>query len=836
MADFDEESWRYPGESFDPGDPPSKIHLNRPRSPAEFLTGFLDKGKTEDRGKVYNPSGKPPEPSKAHQEFSTWLDKIPEADNKDTREFDDDEYLIDPETYYKQLDMMEELVVEASEFYGSNGVFDPAISHIEEDNAVFSSLHCKAEVWKCLDKIAGSSGISSIAPNEMGHNIVCIGLSLGHTYIILCYLLDCFAIVSQKGFCKDSFTLLIRRDAEQGNVAELIQIERKMLVEFLEAIGNTVLKVLKPGRPLSNAATSSAITDNLVPICRKLLEYLGAPLTDLLTFRDVLFLCRTLALLFDLGLVSYVGSHGSRFDLNYMQEDHSELLVASHPESKIGFRLSLQRLACLEEFLNDKKVWVFQPLWTMLEDKQSQSSQLTILTSREAFADTWGPMWEVSAGQEHPDYVRKLIVSTGVICRVRTQTKFPALGPIRCHWFGDAKLFPTLKPGDNAHDVFIKKSRKLLIGGLPDIAFGANKACTYKLDDLERDFGLRMTPLGTSASAWAVDERQIGFSASQYVGITFVGTQKKLPRTTQKQAIWNKWKNSPMQANSLILNSYLGVEISHCTGNARRVPLRHLFTMKPIQALLARQFPEWLTSEFGADLQAAFFSDHDQEIEDVWIKHYKSRGEIAELVCCVFELLEKTGTRASNFSAAFLNQNRELSMPIELHLNNWCEFLEDSHLTAVYAIINENCLGGTKLGHFIAGCNSVPPVIICFTALETKIAVPQEETSSSKIRLNRRGGLQRLSNPDDEIQILTWEMGKVRELGRRLLRSKETQPLGREVQNRYELGGKHVPVVMKATVPSYGGLATRRSASARLPLSPPESMTSQDGLCIIPAQ
>jgi hypothetical protein len=357
----------------------------------------------------------------------------------------------------------------------------------------------------------------------------------------------------------------------------------------------------------------------------------------------------------------------------------------------------------------------------------------------------------------------------------------------------------------------------------------------YKLDDLERDFGLHMTPLGTSASSWALDERQVGFSASQYVGVTLVGTQKKLPRTTQKQAIWNKWKNSPMQANSLILNSYLGVEISHCTGNARRLPIRYLFTMKPIQALLVRQFPDWLTSEFGADLQAAFFSDHDQAIEDVWIKHYKSRDKIAELVCCVLELLDKTGARGGNFNAAFLNENRELSVPIELRLNSWCEFLEDSHLTAVYAIINENCLVSAELGHLMAGCNSIPQITTSFTALETKIAFPHEETTSDKIRLHQRGCLQRLSNPDDQIQILIWKMGKVSELGRRLWRSKETKPMGREMQNRYELGGKHVPVVVKSTAPSYGGLPTKRTVSARLPLSPPASTNSQDALPIIPS-
>ena len=88
--------------------------------------------------------------------------------------------------------------------------------------------------------------------------------------------------------------------------------------------------------------------------------------------------------------------------------------------------------------------------------------------------------------------------------------------------------------------------------------------------------------------------------------------------------------------------------------------------MAPIQALLSRQFPDWLSTDFGASLQAAFYSEKDREIEDVWVKHYKCRDQMAELVCSVLETLEKTGTEAGKFSAAFLNHNRELSMPVEL--------------------------------------------------------------------------------------------------------------------------------------------------------------------------
>jgi len=32
------------------------------------------------------------------------------------------------------------------------------------------------------------------------------------------------------------------------------------------------------------------------------------------------------------------------------------------------------------------------------------------------------------------------------------------------------------------------------------------------------------------------------------------------------------------------------------------------------------------------------------------------------------------------------------------------------------------------------------------------------------------------------------------------------------VQNKFELGGQHVPIVVKASVPSYGGLLAKRTA------------------------
>lgn len=753
----------------------------------------------------------------SESEFSKHRQDFHEADSDFDQSFDDDDYLINPESHYEKLGKLEKMVVESSEFYQSNGAYEPSICHIKREDDLFTSVHCKLEVWKCLDKILPLSRTTSMLQSTTD-NPICVGLSLGKSYLILCHILDILENLRQKGFCGNFFTILIQR--EPGNIAEMVQIEREAIVDFHEGIANAIVRILKVGRSLAVHVVSSALLGVIMPACERLMKSLGISLERSLPLYDILVLCRILTLLLDIGLVSYMGSHGSRFDIEYMAQDQSAFLMASDSESTdIGFRFALKTLACLDEFLNNQKVWTCQPLWAEPEVSEAVNRPLSILTSIEAFADTWGPIWEVSAGEDYPNHIRQLNVSTGFICRAEDEMKCPVEDAVPCHWFKSSALIP-LPLSQNHDNTLIRRSQKLLISGLRSWALGINDACSYKLDDLERHYGLQMAPLGTVASSWAFDERQVGFSAAQYVGITVLGTQKKLPCTTQKQAIWNKWTNQPTRANPRLLNSYLGVEISHCTGNARRVKLRDIFTMKPIQALIDRQFPDLLSMEFGMSLQAAFESDRDSAIEDVWVTYHKFREQIAELVCCVFEILGKTGSSAGRFNAAFLNQNRELSMPVDLHLNSWAGFLKDSHLTAVYAIVNGNCLDSGELGYFVATCDSAASKPLSFTVLETQISIPHAGSSRDKIWLDQRGCLQRDSRmgADERIQVLTWDLGKVSELrGKlgRLLGSKQSQSVSREVQDRDELGGQHVSVLVRSTTPSFGGLSVRRTTPAK---------------------
>lgn len=241
--------------------------------------------------------------------------------------------------------------------------------------------------------------------------------------------------------------------------------------------------------------------------------------------------------------------------------------------------------------------------------------------------------------------------------------------------------------------------------------------------------------------------------------------------------------------------------------------------MPPIQKFLTFQFPDWLRDTgFGEILQAAFSSEHDEDIVKVWTDYWNVRDQMAEIVCYVLELLEKTGNDARTFNAVFLNHLRERSMPLDLRVNSWTGFLEDSHLTAVYAIINEVCFDGGELGHNLATCKFSKSVTVNFTVFETMIAVPLEEINSERVFIDQRGYLDRLSYPDKGFRLVTWELSRIRELGGRVGRILGSEPsdqkYGLEVQSRNEFGGQHIATLLKSRRLSFNGLKVLRTTAS----------------------
>ena len=306
-----------------------------------------------------------------------------------------------------------------------------------------------------------------------------------------------------------------------------------------------------------------------------------------------------------------------------------------------------------------------------------------------------------------------------MICRVRA-TSYSALllkEAVTCHYFSRAS-FLARQASEKEEDLPLGKDDLLLIGsGLRE-----NPNCNYGMADFMKDRVLDISKMGTRESLWKTESRSLTVGSSKYLGITMSGNQKLIPRTTLKQLILDKWSTNASRSNPGVFNQYLGVEISHCTGNARRVPLRKLMTIPSVWILLERQVPGWMTTPWGQSLETTLQAKDTEAIFHVWKDFAPDRTKIGELLCCLLELLDCTGWQDHNFNVGLLYNNEESAVCMNHKgedSNDWSKFLRDTPLTCAYVIINEQCLNCEVPNLSTSSCH----IEHAYTVLETDFAV-----------------------------------------------------------------------------------------------------------------
>ncbi|MCJ1479928.1 hypothetical protein MMC06_000082 [Schaereria dolodes] len=561
--------------------------------------------------------------------------------------------------------------------------------------------------------------------------------------------------------------------------------------------------------------------------CIGILEQLGVEhsASALDSSASILMICRMTAILLDLGLVAYAGSHGSRFDLEYLKKDCQTIEVSGIFDNAFDIRCNLLRLACLDGFLDQRMLWIFQvsTAGKTLASKQKDVKPLSILTRMDDFADIWGPVWAVPAGPSYPDQIKQYNVSKGTICRVSKTQDTSTRNAIRCHWYSWTSFYRRRFSNllSRSEDLLLSKDDLLLIGGV----LRENRSCRYSLGDYEADYGDHMNDLGPKPSTWQLDSRVLSVGFSKLFGITVSGSQKKIPETTVKQHFLEKWTNNPTRANPGVLNHFLGVEISHCTGNARRTSIKDLLLMPTVLPLLQRQIPAWETTTWGFEFLAALRQSNSQSIFDVWNKHRQYRSKMAELVCCVLETLDTTGRGEDSFVAGFLNINNELSVAIDARKNDWTIFLRDSHLTAVYAIVNEACLECQTPNHSTATCNNAHS----YTVLQTQMAT-QTKSMYGRIKLHPYGHtLKKADSGSQDVNLLSLESDFERGLSFATTLN-HSLATGIELRDQSRRWGVNADIYIRASIQSHGGMKIPRTRFTGLQETQPSAEVLQQEL------
>jgi hypothetical protein len=638
--------------------------------------------------------------------------------------FDADTHIMDPHAHYEAVDSLQQTTVQSSEFYRRSGVYRLGYTS-EESNLQHLLSIPDAPHWVInlvLDVQDGSSVVKEIV------------YSLCETYLMIHSVINNFDQLASRQFCTSFFSILMERC--DGAVAEIVQIHKNLLVELRDA--------LEVGMTISRDSMADlegaygTIMDCIGPAVQNCLDVLdrkqvGRDELPVNTLPGMLTIYRMVACILDLGLVSYVGSHVSRFDTEVFLREMNPMRFDL--ENNLSFDCSLRPLACLDGFLDARLVWIFRAGWDLpsasIQNKNKNPKKIFVLTTIDALADIWGSVWaeaeEQTVAHEKVVRVKKYHVSKGVIRRVREDAEPLIQGAVKCHWYSWTqdyrRRFSTLIT--RTDDLTMAVDDKLLIGNEVRI----NRSCTYSLQEYEMNYSDMINSLGTMPSAWKLDGVTMGvqLSAPKVVAFQIQGNVKKVPETTVKQHLWTKWSLQPERANPGILNNYFGVEISHCTGNARRVPLKHILLMEPLQELLERQIPKWSSSTWGMSFQKALMTDSNDAIFQFWNDYVDQRPLVGQLVRCILDVLDCTGKTDFGFRAAFLHQNRELGVDLDTENNEWASLLQDSYLMATYAIVNEICLECRQPDHSTSVCGDE----VRYTILQTHIGVKTGHSGST---------------------------------------------------------------------------------------------------------
>ena len=282
-----------------------------------------------------------------------------------------------------------------------------------------------------------------------------------------------------------------------------------------------------------------------------------------------------LSIAVSVGIASYANSHCHDISPDSALEPAEELHI------RCGGKLSLvcrkRRLSCLDQFIGGP-VWIFT-------NPASDSDNFILSTTVSEFADLWGPVWgigsEVSAGMHN------LFTERGEIVEVEPSQKnyhvVPRVGEIPCHWeklthleyLERREVVEMLLGLWNSPRTFTASS-SLVIGmaGAHSRGFRSNGRCPGHFNSALEQGYFDAGIAGSQRGGWELMSRGVTLNCGHFVTIGATQNHRSVPASTQKDRIYAIIQGARTLAFILpVLRLHVGLEISICTGNAKRISL-----------------------------------------------------------------------------------------------------------------------------------------------------------------------------------------------------------------------------------------------------------------------
>ncbi|KAK3626799.1 hypothetical protein LTR56_019617 [Elasticomyces elasticus] len=408
---------------------------------------------------------------------------------------------------------------------------------------VVPSTGTTPESWQLVVKFSDDSSAA------IGYDTPDLGSTALLDHLIKAMEAFCTAldVVQRANGCCDAFTVLVTPDSlegEKSKFAELRLVPVVLAMEFLRRLKAASLDGKADKADLLARCDSSA---------QDILGTVEPPYSLVAVYHR----CALAVQFLTIGLVSYCQAHVAGLEMFFLEQKLTSVQLGGvsrpshHGQSPKTIHLSMQRLTCLDGMLGSP-VMVF----TRSDRLASLSERLDVKASAEALLDTWGPGGMVM--EDQGDY-KVVAMST-----LRGGNIYSTDGRYLLHWSSNEQ------EGVNTIESGFDPRRKYLIGAVVEV----NPACSCTEQECLAKGQSHYLPLGTMPSHMRQHGIEYGLAGGQYAMITLNNVLEKVPGVSLKEVVLDRLQRGQDYLN--FLTSSYGLQVSFCSGLARRVRMRDL--------------------------------------------------------------------------------------------------------------------------------------------------------------------------------------------------------------------------------------------------------------------
>ena len=500
------------------------------------------------------------------------------------------------------------------------------------------------------------------------------------------------AALQDHEYCCNVFTLLVSRSApdSQFRGVDMVSIAFQTLEDFRQS-----LSALRPQtlggfsrvwtRDLTACSTIGERILSIFVVSSKVSDTLHGPVQSQLSVDYHLHFCALATQLVGLGLVFYTQGHLGPLSCPSSSHDLTDFELLGTGDERLSIKADLHELTCLGEMIGGS-VFVFQVVLAMTASSASQTLPNAPVDFRGRGVDlveTWGPGLFISeAGAPYGCRLYAIEIGGGVIRPVRSgSTNHNPTRPM-FHW-------------SSQYDSYNEMRTLQMFDAWDEIQIGAVKirsACPLDPEKCRKMSQTFLCNLGTRKDYWELAERQVAFQTGYYTVIQVGNLYARKLGKTVKQQLVEQWSLLP---NLRMLAVPWGLQISLCTGIAKRVSLRKLIEDSMFAHVDTLKYDQW--HKILPNARAAF---QGSICLKSWIEMLSSDEKICliAIVSCILDLLQQTGVdRKAGYLSVLWPDASSSSYGVRIPCNDensWTRILQDSESCATFATVTFTCFEG----------------------------------------------------------------------------------------------------------------------------------------------